>query len=48
MRIKAEFIAHAVHLAAMALEALRRYGKGIDPKARLNSCDCAATRWPRR
>ncbi len=24
-----------------AYEAFRRYGKGIDPKARLNFCDCA-------
>ncbi|MGC1863510.1 MAG: type II toxin-antitoxin system VapC family toxin [Methylocystis sp.] len=30
-----------MHLAALALEAFRRYGKGIDPKARLNFCDCA-------
>ena len=25
----------------MAVEAFRRFGKGIDPKARLNFCDCA-------
>jgi ribonuclease VapC len=30
-----------VNLAAVSLEAFRRYGKGIDPKARLNYCDCA-------
>ena len=40
--INAEIIPHDVDLAAMALEAFRRYGKGIDPKARLNFCDCAA------
>ena len=28
-----------VRAAAVALD---RYGKGIDPKARLNLCDCAA------
>ena len=39
--IKAEIIPHDVELAAMAVEAFRRYGKGIDPKARLNFCDCA-------
>ena len=44
--INAEIIPHDVDLAAMALEAfrrygIRRYGKGIDPKARLNFCDCA-------
>ncbi len=39
--IKAEIIPHDVNLAAMALEAFRRYGKGIDPKAKLNYCDCA-------
>ncbi len=39
--IKAEIILHDVNLAAMSLEAFRRYGKGIDPKARLNYCDCA-------
>src|SRR5271154_3527432 len=39
--IKAEIIPHDLHLAGLALEAFRRYGKGIDPKARLNFCDCA-------
>jgi ribonuclease VapC len=39
--IKAEIIPHDIHLAALALEAFRRYGKGIDPKAKLNFCDCA-------
>ncbi|HXY59006.1 MAG TPA: type II toxin-antitoxin system VapC family toxin [Methylocystis sp.] len=39
--IKAEIVPHDMHLAASALEAFRRYGKGIDPKARLNFCDCA-------
>jgi ribonuclease VapC len=28
--------------AREALSAFERYGKGIDPKARLNLCDCAA------
>jgi ribonuclease VapC len=40
--IKAEIVPHDIHLAAFALEAFRRYGKGIDPKARLNFCDGAA------
>jgi ribonuclease VapC len=40
--IKAEIIPHDMQLAALSLEAFRRYGKGIDPKARLNFCDCAA------
>ncbi len=39
--IKARIVPHDVHLAALALEAFRRYGKGIDSKARLNFCDCA-------
>lgn len=39
--IKAEIIPHDGTLATLALEAFRRYGKGIDPKARLNFCDCA-------
>jgi ribonuclease VapC len=39
--IKAEIIPHDIHLAALALEAFRRHGKGIDPKAKLNFCDCA-------
>ncbi|HEY3719879.1 MAG TPA: type II toxin-antitoxin system VapC family toxin [Roseiarcus sp.] len=39
--IKAEIIPHDIHLAALALEAFRRYGKGVDPKAKLNFCDCA-------
>jgi ribonuclease VapC len=37
--IKAEIIPHDMNLAALSLDAFRRYGKGIDPKARL--CDCA-------
>lgn len=40
--IKAEVIPHDMQLAALSLEAFRRYGKGIHPKARLNFCDCAA------
>jgi ribonuclease VapC len=39
--IKAEIIPHDMNLAALSLDAFRRYGKGIDPKARLNFCDCA-------
>jgi ribonuclease VapC len=39
--IKAEIIPHDMTLAALSLEAFRRYGKGIDPRARLNFCDCA-------
>ncbi len=39
--IKAEIIPHDLNLAAMSLEAFRRYGKGIDARARLNYCDCA-------
>ena len=39
--IKAEIVPHDIHLAAFALEAFRRYGKGIHSKARLNFCDCA-------
>ncbi|HKN31445.1 MAG TPA: type II toxin-antitoxin system VapC family toxin [Roseiarcus sp.] len=39
--IGAEIVPHDVDLAALALEAFRRYGKGIDPKARLNFCDRA-------
>lgn len=31
-----------VALARLALEAFGRYGKGIDPRARLNMGDCAA------
>ena len=40
--IKVEIIPHDAHLAAFAVAAFQRYGKGIDPKARLNFCDCAA------
>ena len=39
--IKAEIIPHDVHLAAFAVAAFQRFGKGFDPKARLNFCDCA-------
>ena len=39
--IGAEIVPHDIDLASLALEAFRRYGKGIDPKARLNLCDCA-------
>ncbi len=40
--IKAEIIPRDVHLAAFAVAAFQRFGKGIHPKARLNFCDCAA------
>jgi ribonuclease VapC len=40
--IKAEIIPHDARLAHFAILAFQRYGKGIDPKARLNFCDCAA------
>ncbi len=40
--IKAEIIPHDVHPAAFAVAAFQRFGKGIDPKARLNFCDYAA------
>ncbi len=40
--IKAEIISHDLNLAALSLETFRRYGKGIDTKARLNFGDCAA------
>jgi ribonuclease VapC len=40
--IGAEIIPHDAVLAELAVEAFRRYGKGIDPKARLNFCDCSA------
>jgi len=41
--IKAEIIPRDVELAAPAVEAFRRCGKGIDPKAQLNFCDCTAS-----
>ena len=37
--INAEIIPHDLNLAAMALEAFRRYGKGYPSE--LNFCDCA-------
>jgi ribonuclease VapC len=40
--IKAEIVPHDAQLAHFAVLAFQRYGKGIDPKARLNFCDCAA------
>ena len=40
--IKAEIIPHDAQLASSAVLAFQRYGKGIDPNARLNFCDCAA------
>src|ERR1700683_5362114 len=35
--IKAEIIPHDVHIAAFAVAAFQRFGKGIDPKARLRA-----------
>jgi ribonuclease VapC len=40
--IGAEIIPHDGELAGFAIEAFKRYGKGINPEARLNFCDCAA------
>jgi ribonuclease VapC len=40
--IQAEIIPHDARLAAFALAAFQRYGKGVDANARLNFCDCAA------
>jgi len=40
--IKAAIIPHDMRLAAFSLEAFQRHGKGIDPKARLDFCDCVA------
>jgi ribonuclease VapC len=40
--IKAEIIPHDAQLASSAVLAFQRYGKGLDPNARLNFCDCAA------
>jgi ribonuclease VapC len=42
-----ETVPSAEPYISRALEAYARYGKGIDPKARLNLGDCAFTRWPR-
>lgn len=40
--IDAEIVPHDVDLASGAVHAFQIYGKGIDPKARLNFCDCSA------
>lgn len=40
--IDAEIVPHDADLAAFALDAFQRYGKGINPRARLNFGDCAA------
>ena len=40
--IGAELVAHDRELASLAVEAFKRYGKGIHPQARLNFCDYAA------
>jgi ribonuclease VapC len=40
--IQAEIVAHDERLARFAVEAFKRFGKGIHPAARLNICDCAA------
>lgn len=39
--IRAEIVPHDLTLAALALEAFRRFGKGINSQARLNFGDCA-------
>ena len=40
--IGAEIVPHDKALAEAAVLAFQRFGKGIDPRARLNFCDCAA------
>ena len=40
--IEAEIIPHDAHLADLAVSAFQRYGKGVDPKARMNFCDCSS------
>jgi ribonuclease VapC len=40
--IEAEIIPYDAHQAGIAIAAFQIYGKGIDPRARLNFCDCAA------
>lgn len=40
--IRAEIVPFDEPQVRAALEAFTRYGKGVDPKARLNLCDCAA------
>jgi ribonuclease VapC len=40
--IQAEVVPYDRQLAEFALAAFQRFGKGVDPKARLNFCDCAA------
>ncbi|WP_020178962.1 type II toxin-antitoxin system VapC family toxin [Methylopila sp. M107] len=39
--IKAEIVPHTADLAAMAVYGFQRFGKGLDPRARLNMGDCA-------
>jgi uncharacterized protein with PIN domain len=41
--IRAEIVPRDIHLAASALKASRRYGKGVDPNARLDFCDLAGS-----
>ncbi len=40
--IKAEIVAHDADLAALAVYAFQRYGKGLNPNSRLNMGDCAS------
>jgi ribonuclease VapC len=47
-RVGVEIVPHDMQLATLSLEAFRRYGKGIHPKARLNFCDWQPTRWPKQ
>jgi ribonuclease VapC len=39
--IDAEIVSYDPHHARIAIDAFQRFGKGIDPRARLNFCDCA-------
>lgn len=40
--IEAEIVPYDAQLATAAIYAFQRFGKGIEPQARLNFCDCAA------
>ncbi len=40
--MEAEIVPHDHALAKFSIEAFKRFGKGIHPEVRLNSCDCAA------
>ena len=40
--MEAEVVPHDAKLAIAAIDAFQRFGKGINPRSRLNFCDCAA------